>query len=101
VIVEFWSAHLMNTVNLENLLSVEKFDNGNWMLYKTDSDVDTKIIWKRHWRNIINPDSRVKIIWKTDLNGTFRIKHFGLAKESAISPNLTPFNGVTNEFIVN
>ncbi len=58
-------------------------------------------IGRRHWRNIVLPDSRVTIKWDTKQDskvGVYRIRHFGFAKKSTISGTLTPYTGTTKTF---
>lgn len=104
VVVEFWSGHLDNNfLNVETYLTIDKFVDGQWVVIKKDSDLNTRIRWRRQWRNVIFPDSRVIIDWKIDEHvapGRYRITHYGWAKENAVSGKLTPYQGSTNPFSV-
>jgi len=104
VTCEFWSAHLDNNfINVETYFTIEFLNGTNWIIVKNDSDEDTYIKWIRFTRNLIYPDSKVNIKWEVNddvASGTYRIRHFGWAKENAFSPNLTPYSGQTNSFTI-
>eukprot|EP01080_Neovahlkampfia_damariscottae_P003290 gene3290-5731_t len=104
VTTQFFSGHLDNNFqNVETYLTVEKKEGEEWKVVKTDADYDTTIRWKRTWRNVVLPDSKVVIEWKIDGYtpiGEYRIQHFGYAKKSATSSKLTYYSGASNIFKV-
>jgi len=71
-----------------------------WEVILTDSDWDTKFMWKRHE---VLPESEATIQWTTSAStpqGKYRIKHFGYAKHGPLSDDVTPYTGTSSVFTV-
>ncbi|KAA0195384.1 Neutral ceramidase [Fasciolopsis buskii] len=107
--VEFVSACPRNDVRQNGtFLTVEYFDEqrGEWVVRFTDSDWETKFIWKRGGPiHTLLGQSTAVIEWQITspdgmcLPGLHRIQHFGAAKPP-FSSKLRQFQGCTKEFLV-
>ncbi|MBI4925650.1 MAG: neutral/alkaline non-lysosomal ceramidase N-terminal domain-containing protein [Bdellovibrio sp.] len=103
VTVEFRSSHPKNSLGrLNNFLTVEFFQDGNWQPVFFDQDKETKIMWINDSRSECRGCLKSKIIWNIPANvlsGIYRIRHFGYWK-SANSKKLNSFEGQTRAFTV-
>ncbi|CAH1154861.1 unnamed protein product [Phaedon cochleariae] len=100
VVVKFISGHPRNNLLHEStFLTVEKYENGKWKVIATDSNWETKFIWRR--TDFVKGSSEAEIRWHVTGNvepGTYRISHFGFYKY--ILGGVFPYDGTTRNFTV-
>eukprot|EP00912_Choanoflagellata_sp_UC4_P000164 UC4_evm1s106 len=102
VVTKFKSACPRNDMRLEDtFLTVERLDEkaSQWIVIATDSDPETRFIWKRDI--IVDPRSYATITWAIPsdaMPGQYRIKHFGTSK--SITGTLKAFEGTSRIFQV-
>jgi len=100
--VVFYGANPRNNLLTgRTFLEVEKLDTATntYSVILTDSDWDTKFLWKRHETS----QSLITISWTIGTGtpaGKYRIQHYGFAKEDPISGKVTPYNGLSSVFTV-
>jgi len=81
----------------KTFLTVEKQENGNWVVILTDGDFETQF----HWARRFIAESLVTITWTIPADadsGTYRISTFGVSKD--IIGDLTPYSGTSSTFQV-
>ncbi|XP_059097866.1 putative neutral ceramidase C [Tigriopus californicus] len=102
VIVKFVAGHPRNDLMLEQtFLKVEHQQSpNNWVVMATDTDIETKFIWKR---KCLVCEGIAEIHWKIPYKipkGTFRITHQGHTKGASLKPILLSYRGVCPNFQV-
>ena len=91
-------------INYANLLTVEKLSSSNtWNVVYTDADWETKFILKRlfgfiPWFHIGEIQWTIESPFRGCLPGTYRIRHFGVAKD--VFQRHHQFIGETSSFQV-
>jgi neutral ceramidase len=97
---EFWGAHPNNDLRTQDtFLVIEKMaNNGVYVPVARDWDPETTYHWARNFIAY----SKVTITWDTTnaSPGVYRIRHKGNWK-SGWTGKITPYEGVTNTFILN
>ncbi|KAG5868796.1 hypothetical protein JTB14_019768 [Gonioctena quinquepunctata] len=88
-----------NLLQEKTFLKVEKLENEDWKIVATDSNWETKFIWRR--TQYVKGSSEAEIQWKINEDvapGTYRIRHFGYYKY--ILGGIYPYEGKTKAFKV-
>lgn len=100
VIVSYRGGHPKNNLQTQDsFLTVQKWQNGRWVDYLTDSDWNTEYRWKRDGidRSIIDITWRIP---QDQARGYYRIKHDGHWKHGLFQ-TITPYSGTSRYFYVN
>lgn len=102
VMVKFISGHPRNDLMTEaTFLTVERYNarNSSYQVIATDSDPETKFIWKR--TNSLLGWSEATIVWdipSTAVQGFYRLRHFGAHKN--FLQQIRSYSGQSNLFKV-
>jgi len=99
VMAVFYSAHPKNNyLTQSSFLNVERLQDDDWIIVRTDGDWSTKFHWQRH----LIDQSYVTVTWKIEswtMPGTYRIQHNGNSKEF-ITKKIKPFSGTSSTFTI-
>jgi len=107
VVVKFWSGHPKNNLRTQGtFMEVQYWKDGQWTVFATDNDWETKYEWKRidglwgtshailTW-NIPSANSERSVP-----SGYYRIKHYG-DKKNGWTGNISSYTGTSRYFTVN
>ena len=99
--VKFCAANPRNNLKLEKTyLTVEQYENDEWIVVATDANWETMFIWNRD--SVLLGTSDATVLWDIPLDtkpGLYRIRYFGDHKN--IIGKIQEFEGASREFKVN
>ncbi|KAF2665737.1 Neutral/alkaline nonlysosomal ceramidase [Microthyrium microscopicum] len=97
----FVGANPRNNLRLEGTFTaVEQLQNGNWVQVRNDWDWFLSMTWTRD--DPVLGSSHVVLSWETEQDaeaGTYRLHYYGDAK-AFVSGSITPFEGISNSFML-